>query len=198
MAGMQETFKHTNPTNFQSAMGRREVSCNEGVSCTQRKQVKMVKEEIFFRERSTGHVQWCFIADQELNEIFISNPKCYGGIIINDEERAVLSLQPKFTVYEKIQPTQCEAEIEKSLTNIRFSRIRSSQEPNNEQLTRTPLFDFETKTFDWRNVRSTILPFNSNVHIPNPLPQIQEIALQNLKQELLSITYKYSENNNIT
>ena len=135
-----------------------------------------------------------FVADQVLDESFNSNPKCYGGIIISDEEREVLSLQPKFTVYDKVQPTQCEAEIEKSLTNIRFSRIRVSQQYNNEQLT-IPLFNFETKTFDWRNIRSTVLPFNAMVHIPKPLPQTQEIPLQNLKQELLCITHKYCQDN---
>ena len=139
-----------------------------------------------------------FIADQELDASFNSNPKCYGGIIINDAERGVLSLQPKFTLFDKVQATQCEAEIEKSLTSIRLGRMRIPEQSNNEQLN-IPLFNLQSKTFDWRNVRSTILPFNAMVHIPKPLPQMQEIPLQNLKQELLCITHKYcQDNNNIT
>ena len=45
-------------------------------------------------------------------------------------------------------------------------------------------YDPESRTIDMRNLRATDLPFNQYVHIPEALPEEEEVKIQNLKNDL--------------
>ncbi len=66
-------------------------------------------------------VRGIVIEDQQVPEEFSTGPKCYGGVEINMDEQAVLSLPPKYAVYSKIDVIDCEAQVEKSLAKLRWS-----------------------------------------------------------------------------
>ena len=52
-------------------------------------------------------------------------------------------------------------------------------------------YDPETSTIDLRNLRATDLPFNRFVYIPDPLPEEEEIKIQNLKNDLKNAASDY-------
>ena len=47
------------------------------------------------------------------------------------------------------------------------------------------------QTFDFRNMRASDLPFNKKVHLPRPLDEETEIAMQNLRVKLNQIPAEY-------
>ena len=53
------------------------------------------------------------------------------------------------------------------------------------------VYDIGNKTFDFRNMRASDLPFNKRVHLPEPHDEESEIAIQNLKVKLNQITAEY-------
>ena len=54
--------------------------------------------------------------------MFTSEPKCYGGCSVDEDDKKVLSLPPKFIVYSRVDVRQCEAEIEKGLAKLRWTK----------------------------------------------------------------------------
>ena len=127
-------------------------------------------------------------------------PKFYGGINLGNDEVAAISLNPKFTTYEKIDVTECEAEIEKCLTSIRWNRKDLKRRDNNIIENSGAIrdhYDYINNELDFRKAKSTDLPFNIKTYIPEPLDVNEEICLQALKQELLDTTKTYCKNNKI-
>ncbi len=73
------------------------------------------------------------VADQHLPSTFSSTPRCYGGVELTGDEEKVLYLPPKFAVYDKVDLTSCEAQIEKGLAKLRWSALRGADaEPGDE------------------------------------------------------------------
>ena len=66
-------------------------------------------------------VRGIVIADQSVPDDFSTAPRCYGGVVMNENELAALSLPPKFAVYSSIDEADCEAQVEKGLNKIRWS-----------------------------------------------------------------------------
>ena len=64
------------------------------------------------------------LRDQEVPEGYNSTARTYGGVNLNDDEHSVLSLPPKFAVYDKVKEEPCEAEIEKMLAKLRWEEKR--------------------------------------------------------------------------
>ena len=95
-----------------------------------------------------------------------------------------------------------EAEIEKSLSKIRWTRIEEKREEERKRsgaqaIQRKETFNIEEKKFDFREARSTELPFNSRTHIPGPLQREEEIRLQNLRLDLTKIVEEYVETEDV-
>ena len=63
------------------------------------------------------------IQDCQLDANFDSKPREYGGIQINDEERQLLKLPPKFGIFGEININDCIIETEKSLNQIKIILI---------------------------------------------------------------------------
>ena len=49
--------------------------------------------------------------DRELPQNFSSTPRLYGGVSVNENEKAALSLPPKFTKFENVDKKKCLVEI---------------------------------------------------------------------------------------
>ena len=82
-----------------------------------------VKREREKREKTEVNcVREINYGDQLLGDKFESAPRCYGGAEVNNNEERVLSLTPRFAIYDRVDSTKCRAELEKCLTKIRLER----------------------------------------------------------------------------
>ena len=55
---------------------------------------------------------------QIITEDFSSEPRVYGNITINENERSILILPPNYVVMEKVSETKCQVEVEKGLAKL--------------------------------------------------------------------------------
>ena len=62
------------------------------------------------------------VKDQILDETFAAEVITYGNVEVNEDEKSILEMHPKYTVFEKVDLIDNEAEVEKSLTKIRWAR----------------------------------------------------------------------------
>ena len=70
---------------------------------------------------------------------------------IDEKEKKILSLPPKFAVYNRVNTTQCEAEIEKGLAKLRWTKRKQFEmDGENKDQTeeeRRAVYDIKSKTF---------------------------------------------------
>ena len=184
-----ELYNNENITNQYNQLWYKEK--NRAMKKCREKRVKKLK---WLRETYTtnnkkdlppDYINGICIKDGQLDGEFDQQPAIYGNANLDENEVSAIKMHPKFTVYNKIDPLDCEAEVEKCLTSIRWSRNF-----NNDGNTRV-VFDDEKKTLDLRKMRATDLPFCSNVVMPKPLTFDDERKLQNLKHELNTVVLKY-------
>ena len=135
------------------------------------------------------------IKDKELPESFSSIPRCYGGIELNENENNILSLPPKFAVHEKVNTEEASVAIEKGMSKLRWEITKQSNTHMNINNSKH-YYDFTNKTFDFRHMRATDLPFNKRVHLPPPMNERSEIEAQALKTEMIEATEEYIKEHN--
>ena len=124
------------------------------------------------------------LEDCTLNESFESCPRIYGNVQINEYEKRILELPPKFGLLNEIDITKCIVETEKCLNQIRWRRqINSDTE-------RKHIFDSENKIMDVNNLKATDLPYNTKVNMPKAVSNDEEIRFQNFKTEAKSIAIR--------
>ena len=70
------------------------------------------------------------VKDQILDDSFATEAITYGNVEVNEDEKSVLEMHPKYTVFEKVDLIDNEAEIEKSLTKIRWARKEEERKDN--------------------------------------------------------------------
>ena len=153
-------------------------------------------EKKYGRSRDTpDQLKGITIADREIPATFTSEPKCYGGCSIDEKERKILSLPPKFVIYNGVNTTQCEAEIEKGLAKLRRTKKKQydmeGEDKDQTEGERRAVYDIKSKTFNFRSMKATDLHVNKRVHPLEPLEEESEIAIQNLKVKLNQITAEY-------
>ena len=68
------------------------------------------------------------LRDQELGSEFNSEPRLYGNVTIDEEERSVLSLPPRFGIMKKVDVTDTTIEVEKCLNTMRWREIIGEEE----------------------------------------------------------------------
>ena len=152
------------------------------------------------------------VDDQIIPNTFESQPRTYGNVDLSEKERQLLTLPPKFAIYEKVNVEQCEIEIEKALTKLRWTERRKNEEGEKDDNTdensaggrndnsneceeeRMWPYDINTNTIDMRYLRPTDLPFNSEIMIPDPVNQKKENEMQTLKQRLIEAAEEYKNN----
>ena len=136
-------------------------------------------------------VEGIVVKDQELDECFTSEPRCYGACKVNESERQTLSLPPKFALYTKVNILSVEEEIEKGLAKYRWEK--KSSDKNEERA--NFVYDSDSKKLDFRNLRATDFSFNKRVVLPTALPDDQEIEIQHLKNKLMKTVDTYIRRN---
>jgi hypothetical protein len=136
------------------------------------------------------------ISDQEIPDTFTSEPRCYGGCTIDNNERSILTLPPKFAMYPKLDAAAIETQIEKSLAKYRWDQAKEEQNQEIRKKNDTGSGDESGKgNVDMRKLKATDLPFNKRVCLPNPLNERKEIELQHLKSKMLTTAESYIERN---
>ena len=75
------------------------------------------------RREEVDEIRQINVRDQVLDERYESRPRCYGKVEVTPDEKEVLSLTPKFSVYDRVDVVDCQVEIEKALTKLRWSRM---------------------------------------------------------------------------
>lgn len=140
-------------------------------------------------------VEGITVGDQTIPCTFSSNPQYYGGVELSGEENKTLCLPPKFAVYDRVNLTSCEAQIEKGLAKLRWSMIHQAEsyrdEEEEEGRKRVWPLDLEAKTVNFQYLRPTDLPFNRRVCLPDALESEKEIDMQHLKGRLVRTAKEY-------
>ena len=165
-----------------------------------KQKINWIKNKYYAVDKIPEVYQNVYVGDQQqLAEQFKTQPQCYGGTTLSENESELLKMHPKYSIFDKIDEVDCEAEIEKSLTKLRWQKGKEKRTVNSENnaLDLTP-YDIERKEFDFRKSRSTDLPFNINTYMPKPLEIKEEVKLQCLKNELIKITSDYAKSKNIS
>ena len=163
------------------------------------KKVKHLVEKYGRKRVIPDEVEGIIIKDQPIVEEFESNPRCYGNVEISEEERQVLKLPPKFSLYERIDVEKTIAEIEKGMVKLRYEKNFEQTTNNGDNRSQPPpvgpIYKQEDNTFDFRNMRATDMPNNKKVYLPPITNSTEEMRMQILKRELTSVTEEYSKEN---
>ena len=135
------------------------------------------------------------IKDQELTNDFGRNCKIYGNVEMDEKEKLILSLHPNHTVFNEVKKIECETEIEKAFTKLRWKETIEKNKKDDQvpKLNLEDAFDFEKQVFDFRKAKSTNLPFNSWSNMPSKINNRKEIQLQELKCSLMDKTEEYTK-----
>ena len=153
-------------------------------------------------------------SDQVIPPTFESKPRIYDGtnVEISKAEVSVLSLGPKFAIFEEVNPESIEIELEKSLVKLRWDRMNKGEDDEEEEeatanqnggeynpVARTNdrewPYNSSKQTMNLAALRPTDLPFNKEVRIPDRLDDETENKMQCIKNELTTITQQYIAKN---
>ena len=61
--------------------------------------------------------------NEDFSEEFSSQPRLYGGVQLDEDEKVALELPVKYGLYRKVNVSQCRIDIEESLNKLRWNRI---------------------------------------------------------------------------
>lgn len=136
-------------------------------------------------------------ADEKGVEVENREVPRYGGVELDDEEKAVLSLPPKFAIECKVDPEDVMTEVRKSFIKLRWEERSKTenQEVNNRNETsedfddvmRAP-YNKPANTVDYSMVRPTDMKSNKRVVIPqNNLGLARESKLQSIECDVMNV-----------
>ena len=197
---LKETLKRRNKVETYNQMWSREKNIIFAEFRKKRKEkVEWIRKKYYAKEALADVYEGVKVGEQTLDERFEMEPECYGNTQIDSDEKEVLKLHPKHTVFDKVEQIDCEAEIEKSLVKVRWKRISEEndrQRRDNGMATvdavKKNKFDIDTREFDFTVARATELPFNAQTNLPGQLDRDEETKLQAIKHELIHITKEYT------
>ena len=169
---------------------REKRKLKDELAIKRKKKVAFSTEKYSKKRVTPDVVEGIIVGDQELDECFTSEPRCYGACEVSDNEKQALSLPPKFALYTKIDSVSVEAEIEKGLAKYRWEQMEK-KEPVEEA---GVVYDTATKKVDMRNLRATDFPFNKHVILPSALSEEKEVGLQHLKNNMMKSVNNYVQN----
>ena len=72
-------------------------------------------------EKEENDIEGIIIGNQTIPEDYKSKLKKYGDVKLTKDEEEALQLPPKYCVYNKIQKLECQIELEKTLSKMRWS-----------------------------------------------------------------------------
>lgn len=149
-----------------------------------KKKIKWLVGKYKHNDNVPDYMNGIRIKDIVIDDDYCKGINTYGGVTLTDCEKSALHLHPKFSVYDKIDPIDCEAEVEKTLATIRLKKM-------NVEKRKSEYFEIQKQQLDFSKMRSTDIPFRNRTSIPKSLDVDQELSLQNLKRELVSVTKDY-------
>ena len=96
---------------------------------------KFLCEKYILYGNIPDEIDGILVRDQEIPETYYdtAKPRCYGGVVIDENEERLLSLPPKFSVYEDIDTVKCVVQVEKGLSKLRWSMAKSSGEQRRDE-----------------------------------------------------------------
>ena len=170
---------------------------------TLKKKMAFLTKKYKIREDMPSVIQGIRVEDQDCVTEFSTAPRVYGGVELKAEENELLTLHPKFSTYQKIDSVECEIAVEKSLDKLRWETTKKKREEQGEEpVEERCVFEPGSKTFDFRQMRGTDLPFNKRITRPKAVDEETEIRMQSLKTRLKHVTNEYinsnAERNNLT
>ena len=113
--------------------------------------VRWIKNKYYKKAEVPQMYEGVVVGEQELDEKFKTEPECYGKVEISHDEREILRVHPKYTIYKEIDEIECEAEVEKALTKVRWERMKRNNQETNETETSTDTSRSTTNTNANRN-----------------------------------------------
>ena len=132
------------------------------------------------------------IADQPIPPDFSSEPRIYGDVALDEFEKELLALPPKFALYEDIDPLKLEIQVEKANSKLRWAIKQKEQEnEGNLRTEREKIFNPTTKTFNFRDMRGTDLKFNRRIKLPPAVNITWESKMRLLSERLKEVTNDY-------
>ena len=152
------------------------------------------------------------ISDQTIPNEFSGEPRVYGGVKLDDNEKKVLGLPPKFGVFQELDATRCRIDLEESLNKLRWNKIKSAQDKkknvehesqagdgvsvidNDDQAEREPrgFVDAELRDVDIGRLKVTDLPYNPSVCMPGALGE-DEIIIHQFKNDVMEAVDQLKE-----
>ena len=96
-----------------------------------KEKVEWIEKKYYKKKELRDEINGVVVKDQILDDSFTTEAITYGNVEISEDEKRVLEMHPKYTVFEKVDPIDNEAEVEKALTKIRWAR-REEERKNNE------------------------------------------------------------------
>ena len=133
-------------------------------------------------------VRGIVVEEQEVPVEFSTEPRCYGDVVLDTNERNALSLPPKYAVHAKLDVVDCEAQVEKGLAKLRWSIKESEREDAVGRPIVSGAFKTGTNSLDFSLMRATDLPFNQRISLPDRVDDATEVKMFTLKERLKEVT----------
>ena len=74
------------------------------------------------------------VADDNLPEEFESTPRIYGGVQLDEDEKAALVLSPKYGLYRELRVEQTNIDVEEALNKLRWNAILMKTKGEEEEV----------------------------------------------------------------
>ena len=143
--------------------------------------------------------------DEELDEFEKQNtpignnkPEVYGGVSITDKSEMILSKEPGFMIFNKIDNIEVEVEIEKGISKARYELMNRGDEggesSDEEDNVRNNSRKQEgNKVLNYKNLRATDIPTVQRLIEPKLGTMSEEIIMESTKEKLLDCVRLYKE-----
>ena len=168
-----------------------------------RNKVRTLKNRYVPKEQVEASIRDIKYRDADLetlnNNHDINEPRLYGGVNINNAAKNVLNKDPNYMLFENIDQTEIEVEIEKGLAKARYEIMSAEEEEkrnsgNTNNMIRTgDMIEHVTTTLNYANLRATDIPTVSRIFPPKPASVKIEKVIDNIKVKLLETVAEYSE-----
>ena len=141
--------------------------------------------------------------DDELDEFEKQNtpignnkPEVYGGVSISDKSEIILSKEPRFMIFEKIDDIEVEVEIEKGISKARYELMNrgddSDESPDEEDSAMSNNRKQEgNKILNYKNLRATDIPTVQRLIEPKLGTMSEELVMESTKEKLLDCVRQY-------
>ena len=142
------------------------------------------------------------ISDQILDDTFKPKIREYGGVNLQEQEKELMVLPPKYAIYEKPNMLKFKANVEKTMNRIRWNREierrkeedknRDEREDANNRANHTMSFyDDESKSFSGPSLSNIELPFKKRVGIPEYADAPTEARITLCRTEMDQVIQKH-------